>query len=72
MELAENVQGMHRQVVHRVGGLLDEMAEAFADHAELVAWLEQMRATSWTTSPAFNLCKGVPTAGFQFLERRMP
>ncbi len=72
MQLAENVQGMNRQVAENaVGGLLDEMAEAFADHAELVAWLEQMRADILDDITRFRpLPEGAPDGGLQAPERR--
>jgi predicted ATP-dependent protease len=45
MRLAEQVGDMNRQVAENaVGGLMDEMEDAFAGYEELVAWLKEMRA----------------------------
>ena len=45
MKLAENVEDMNRKVAENaVGGLMEDMEEAFSNEPELVNWLKAMRA----------------------------
>ena len=44
-KLAENLQGMNREVAENaVGGLLDDLAEGFADQEPLQTWIAALRA----------------------------
>ena len=72
MQLAEEMQGTNRQVAeHAVGGLIDEIADAFSVHPDLVAWLEEMRADILDNIARFQADpKGAGAAGAEAPERR--